>query len=772
MKRISNIILVVLIFLIFVLSLVPISTVASSVPVIKGNSVYRSTGTTAFIKFISDSNGNAYYKITADDTLPSTDYLTDWSNGGAVIAGVASVINLEGLTTGAKYVHVIIKGEEGLSDILTISMPYDYYYYENFEANTANSYVKQDGSPLAPISQAFGGSGNASQKVVSTQDNNYFSLTSSNTASVQKIELPSNYRDNAEQLVLKGKVMPLNEGTYNEAAMFGLGDRKNGVLFINGKICFPDKKDINNITYEFNKWYEIELDVNLSKNKYDLLIDGIKVASNLSYNDSEKFVCMFAGHETTAYFDDITLYTSDEKILESIESKTINVSDTVYNGNEQKQTITIDGLTEGIDFDVTYSDDCTNSGKVSVTITGKGDYFGTISTSYNINKAESSAPISPDALNIGKNSITLKVVDGCEYSIDGIVWQDNNVFDQLLIETDYVFYQRYKETSNYKTSDASSKTISTHKHNWSNEWLKDDTHHWVECTCNEKNNQETHSFGEWDIVTNATEVTEGLRVRECIVCHFEETEVIPLIPHTHNNLADYVYNDNEHWRECSCKEKLDLSSHIFSDWSITKQATFTKKGEMMRVCECGYKEIKHIDILKKAESLYDMNSNILLKPLGDVTLHENTILKVINVTSSLSNDDKDSFVQNELNVSKEILGVYDMSLLLNGETVELDGEVMIELPLPSLTSDMNISNYSITYIDGFKEVKTIEPQIKDGKLKFSTDHLGSYAVVASYNTRAEQSKIPLWVTILIPCVVVIASLVSLFITMRKKKINK
>ena len=67
--------------------------------------------------------------------------------------------------------------------------------------------------------------------------------------------------------------------------------------------------------------------------------------------------------------------------------------DTTYNGTEQHQPVVVtdkDGnpLTEGKDYTVTYSTDATNAGTVTVTITGTGNYSGTVTKTYTINPAE------------------------------------------------------------------------------------------------------------------------------------------------------------------------------------------------------------------------------------------------------------------------------------------------------------------------------------------------------------------------------------------------
>ena len=65
--------------------------------------------------------------------------------------------------------------------------------------------------------------------------------------------------------------------------------------------------------------------------------------------------------------------------------------DVVYNGSEQAQKPTVkDGATElveGVDYDLTYSDDLTNAGTVTVTVTGKGNYAGSVDVTYQITPA-------------------------------------------------------------------------------------------------------------------------------------------------------------------------------------------------------------------------------------------------------------------------------------------------------------------------------------------------------------------------------------------------
>ena len=89
--------------------------------------------------------------------------------------------------------------------------------------------------------------------------------------------------------------------------------------------------------------------------------------------------------------------------------------DVVYNGSEQAQKPTVkDGeteLVEGVDYDLTYSDDLTNTGTVTVTVTGKGNYAGSVDVTYQI---------TPATLTVATPSAS-KVYDGEALAAEGSV---------------------------------------------------------------------------------------------------------------------------------------------------------------------------------------------------------------------------------------------------------------------------------------------------------------------------------------------------------------
>lgn len=78
---------------------------------------------------------------------------------------------------------------------------------------------------------------------------------------------------------------------------------------------------------------------------------------------------------------------------------------------------------------------------------------------------------------------------------------------------------------------------SSHTHNWSESWEKDDTAHWHNCTVSNcdvsentlKSGYGLHTFGDWIIDTEATISTPGTKHRTCTPCEYSETGTIPVI---------------------------------------------------------------------------------------------------------------------------------------------------------------------------------------------------------------------------------------------------
>lgn len=60
--------------------------------------------------------------------------------------------------------------------------------------------------------------------------------------------------------------------------------------------------------------------------------------------------------------------------------------------------------------------------------------------------------------------------------------------------------------------------------------------------------------------------------------------------HTHKYGTEWKYDETNHWHECECGNKADITAHNFK-WIVNKEATTTEKGSKHEECTvCGYKK--------------------------------------------------------------------------------------------------------------------------------------------------------------------------------------
>ena len=170
---------------------------------------------------------------------------------------------------------------------------------------------------------------------------------------------------------------------------------------------------------------------------------------------------------------------------------------------------------------------------------------------------------------------------------------------KLKINGEFVNYKRYEGDA----SDGSDGTMwvltdltmtpaaDGHTHKYGTEWKYDETNHWHECECGNKADITAHNF-KWIVDRKATTTEKGLKHEECTVCGYKKTAVdIPKIDsNNHNYGTEWKYDETNHWHECECGNKADITAHNFK-WIVDKEATATEKGSKHEECTvCGYKK--------------------------------------------------------------------------------------------------------------------------------------------------------------------------------------
>ena len=130
-----------------------------------------------------------------------------------------------------------------------------------------------------------------------------------------------------------------------------------------------------------------------------------------------------------------------------------------------------------------------------------------------------------------------------------------------------------------------------HTHKYGTEWKYDETNHWHECECGNKADITAHTFKQI-IDKEATATEKGSKHEECTVCGYKKATVdIPKIDsHNHNYGTEWKHDETNHWYECECGNKADITAHTFKQ-IIDKEATATEKGSKHDGCTvCGYKK--------------------------------------------------------------------------------------------------------------------------------------------------------------------------------------
>lgn len=131
-----------------------------------------------------------------------------------------------------------------------------------------------------------------------------------------------------------------------------------------------------------------------------------------------------------------------------------------------------------------------------------------------------------------------------------------------------------------------------HEHQFSEEWSFGGGMHWHECTvdgCSAKEDLEAHDSSDWELVTPATEETDGLKKRVCKTCGFVDEEIVPK-GHVHSYGRLWKSDETTHWHLCGCGDISELAAHTYK-WVIDKKASVTEDGSMHRVCTvCGFEK--------------------------------------------------------------------------------------------------------------------------------------------------------------------------------------
>lgn len=134
---------------------------------------------------------------------------------------------------------------------------------------------------------------------------------------------------------------------------------------------------------------------------------------------------------------------------------------------------------------------------------------------------------------------------GCDYSETGVIekkahtTEHHDRVEPTCTATGSIEYWQCsvcnKKFSNADcTTEVTDVTLDKLPHSAGTAWEKDTTYHWHLCVnCeSEVMDKAAHTYGDWVVITEATESETGLRKRTCSVCGYEQTEEIGILRFT------------------------------------------------------------------------------------------------------------------------------------------------------------------------------------------------------------------------------------------------
>ena len=184
-----------------------------------------------------------------------------------------------------------------------------------------------------------------------------------------------------------------------------------------------------------------------------------------------------------------------------------------------------------------------------------------------------------------------------------------------------------------------------------------------------------HSYGEWEVVQEATEGADGLKVRVCTRCNAREEKAIPGPAHEHTVVADPAVEPTctesglTEKKYCSaCKavlkepEIITALGHDFGSWEIVREATEEEEGWEARHCSRCHKEEGRI-IDKKPHTHVWSDWTVIVKPTA---LAEGTRERVCDSCGEKETESIPALGRTTIKASMVTLNSF--SFAYNGET--------------------------------------------------------------------------------------------------------
>ena len=299
-----------------------------AIPKLIGESVWRTDSSTATVRFNSNVVGTYYYVVTNSTTLPTANSIKEETSGvhgtGTVIIGT-NPINLTGLSTGAQYLYIVVEQDNVFSNVLTIEMPYDSYFSDNYDSYASNTRI----SGLDSYSLQYGGTGSENQIIISSEQKdgstgNVLQLQGSNgwASDVRHSVTP----DDKQYVIFEANIKPVSgsdpggvnfgsssAGGYWTASVCRAGFGLNNKYYY-GKNDTAGDCDTD-LSFTNGNWYNLKMILDNTNDVYYICIDNqyIETIPYSADSATPEWFSIGGGNNgvNTIYYDDVKVYTTN-----------------------------------------------------------------------------------------------------------------------------------------------------------------------------------------------------------------------------------------------------------------------------------------------------------------------------------------------------------------------------------------------------------------------------------------------------------------------------
>ena len=233
---------------------------------------------------------------------------------------------------------------------------------------------------------------------------------------------------------------------------------------------------------------------------------------------------------------------------------------------ETGTTVSVDLTMDNISgFEIHWSDITYSNQNIIASVSGDGSKMNLAGNVYNEGAFYYLLTGSQDAVFTLNFEVNGSVGDTCTITVPYKVVDDGSIYSRIV------------------TEEFTITIIAGHVHSY--EWKSNDNQHWKECACGDKIELGDHAW-DWVVDTPAGEFTPGVKHEECGTCGATRKENTPIDPTHRHSYSGWKSDDDQHWKECSCGDKIELGAHDWKWVTDTAAGEFTpgKKHEECEVC--------------------------------------------------------------------------------------------------------------------------------------------------------------------------------------------